>query len=441
MPSERDSACAVLFFCGFFMINLGEKTGVYLDTMRNLQPGTNGVACSDSIAKVKTQFISEFVDKETGEILQCVEGKNGALKKAVDPVEIRLERWILQSSVKHLLPKKRVDKCLSVRAHGQDEIKVLHNSKRKTAHYGGLQTCGSVWDCPICAVKISERRRVDEVLPAMERWVDQGGIDGQGGQCLLLTLTHPHSNTDVLKDLLKGEQKAMSSMTGSRAYRKLLESAGCIGTIRAWEVTHGDNGFHPHFHLILFVRTFDRPFFDDYALQDLKEGLYRAWANACRLAKLSIPDRKGFDLQDGSHAHNYVSKGVWGLDHEITKGHLKKAKKGRSPMDLVRSYAFEQDKQAGALFIEYSNAFHGKSQLYWSPGLKDYFKINEKTDEQIAAEQDDQANELGQIDWPTWLLVLKFKMRGEIIELGRLGSWDAILRLLADLKKIEVKNE
>ena len=417
------------------------EKGAYLDTMRILQPATNGAACSGLGLESKVQPFFEFIDHETGEIVRCDEGKNGALKIAIDPVQVRLDRWILQSAAKHLLPKKRVSKCLRLRAHGQTHIKVLHNKLRKTAHFGNTQTCGSVWDCSICAVKISERRRVDEVLPAMTRWVDQGGADGQGGQCLLLTLTHPHSKTDVLADLLKGEQKAMSSMTGSRSYRKLLESAGCIGTIRAWEVTHGENGFHPHFHIILFVRTFDRPFFDDYALQDLKEGLYLAWANACRLAKLSIPDRKGFDLQDGSHAHNYVSKGVWGLDHEITKGHLKKSKAGRSPMDLLRSYGFDKDKQAGALFIEYSKAFHGKRQLTWSPGLKAYFKIGEKTDEQIAAEQDDQANELGLIDWPTWQLVLKFEMRGEIIELARLGAWDAILDLLKNLKNIGVKNE
>ena len=397
-------------------------------------PTYSGVASSDLTQDKKTPSIFEFIDQETGEIVQCNEGKNGALKIAIDPVQLRLDRWILQSAAKHLLPEKRVSKCLRLRAHGQTHIKVLHNKLRKTAHFGNTQTCGSVWDCSICAVKISERRRVDEVLPAMTRWIDQGGSDGQGGQCLLLTLTHPHSKTDVLADLLKCEQKAMKSMRESRSFVNLLNDCGCIGTIRAWEVTHGENGFHPHFHIILFART-------GLNLDELKERFYLAWANACRLAKLPIPSVLGFDLQDGSHAHNYVSKGVWGLDHEITKGHLKKSKAGRSPMDLLRSYGFDKDKQAGALFIEYSKAFHGKRQLTWSPGLKAYFKIGEKTDEQIAAEQDDQANELGLIDWPTWQLVLKFEMRGEIIELARLGAWDAILDLLKNLKNIGVKNE
>lgn len=403
-----------------------EKIGVsHLDSMRNSQPFSNDAACSQSNQDQKVELIFSMPNQQTGEILPFVELKNGQFEIYISPIEARLQRWVLQSAIKHLLPKKRISTCLRIRGSGQEDIKVLRNVSRKTAHFGGLQTCGSVWDCPICAIKISERRRVDEVLPAMEAW------QAEGGQCWLLTLTHPHSKMDVLSDLLKGEQKAMSRMTGSRFYEDLLESVGCIGTIRAWEVTYGDNGFHPHFHIILFVRT---------GLEEFKEQFYLAWSNSCRLAKLPIPDRKAFDLQDGSRAHAYASKGVWGLSNEITKGHLKKSKKGRSPMDLIRSYAFDDDKQAGALFVEYSHAFFRKQQLRWSPGLKAYFAIGEKTDEEIAAEQDDQASVLGRIDWPTWKLVLKRELRGEIIEFARLGYWDAIVRLLDSLKKIEKVN-
>lgn len=392
-------------------------SGSHLGSMRNLEPATNGAASS--------VLHQNFVDTKTGEILICEHLGDGSLKTVVDPVQTRLERWILQSAIRHLLPVKRVSKCCRLRAAGQESIKVLHNSVKKTAHYGGLQTCGSVWDCPVCAAKISERRRVDEVLPAMLAW------EAEGGQCLLLTLTNPHNISDVLLDLVKGQQKAIHRFWNNRIMKALQKQIGYIGSIRAWEVTHGENGFHPHFHIILFVKTG----LDLYALE---EQFYLAWANACRLAKLPIPDRShGVRLHDGSKAHAYASKGVWGLDHEITKGHLKKSNKGRSPMDLIRSYALDGDKQAAALFIEYSNAFHGKRQLFWSHGLKERFGIGEKTDEQIAMEQDETAVLLGRIEWPVWKLVLKTELRGEILELGRLGSWESISRLLDDL----VKNE
>jgi Replication protein len=396
-------------------------SGSHLGSMRITQPVNNDAACR--------ALQQKHVDEKTGEIIFFSEKLNGAYEIAHDhPLESRLERWILQSAVKKLLPGKRVAKCCRLRAKTNSTIKVLFNFVNKTAQFGGLQTCGSVWDDPVCAVKISERRRVDEVAPAMQIW------ESQGGQCLMLTLTHSHHKFNALADLLEGEQKAMSRLTGCKAFRRLCSSIGFKGSIRAWEVTYCDNGFHPHFHLILFVSP-ELPL----DLEVLESAIYELWANACRLAKLPLPDRAyGARLHDGSNAKSYVSKGCWGLDREITKGHLKKSKTGRSPMDLIRSYAFDGDKQAGALFIEYSEAFHGRRQLQWSPGLKSYFGIGEKSDDLIAAEQDDKASVLGEIDWPVWQLVLKSELRGEILELARLGSWDAITRLLDNLKNIEV---
>jgi len=395
----------------------------FLGSMRITPPLNNDAASSHFNLTPELSCIRE----ETGEIIFFNEKKNGSLEIAHDhALESRLERWILQSVVKKLLPDKRVAKCCRLRAFTNLTIKVLYNAGNKTAHFGGLQTCGSVWDDPVCAVKISERRRVDEVAPAMQVW------ESQGGQCLLLTLTHPHHKFNALADLLEGEQQAMRRFTGSRAISKLFKSIGFKGSIRAWEVTYGDNGFHPHFHLILFVQIVAD-------IEALESAIYELWANACRLAKLPLPDRAhGAKLHDGSNAKTYVSKGCWGLDREITKGHLKKSKNGRSPMDLIRSYAFEGDKQAGALFVEYSKAFHGRRQLQWSPGLKAYFGIGEKSDELIASEYDDKASVLGEIEWPVWQLVLRSELRGEILELARLGSWEAITRLLDNLKNIEV---
>jgi hypothetical protein len=397
-------------------------SGALLGSMRITPPLNNDAACR--------ALQQKHVVEKTGEIIFFSEKLNGSYEIAHDhSLESRLERWILQSAVKKLLPGKRVAKCCRLRAITNSTIKVLYNSVNKTAHFGGLQTCGSVWDDPVCAVKISERRRVDEVAPAMQIW------ESQGGQCLLLTLTHSHHKFNALADLLQGEQQAMRRFTGSRAIAQLFKSIGFKGSIRAWEVTYGNNGFNPHFHLILFVSP-ELPL----DLEVLESAIYELWANACRLAKLPLPDRAhGARLHDGSNAKSYVSKGCWGLDREITKGHLKKSKTGRSPMDLIRSYAFDGDKQAGALFIEYSEAFHGRRQLQWSPGLKSYFGIGEKSDDLIAAEQDDKASVLGEIEWPVWQLVLKSDLRGEILELARLGSWDAITRLLDNLKNIEVK--
>src|SRR5665811_2290520 len=113
----------------------------------------------------KYDFLAQKVDPETGEI-------TGG-KPAFNPMEKRVERFMLQSVVRKLFPKSRTNNCLRVRQGGQ-QIQVLKSTEHKTASYSGLQTCGSVWRCPVCAAKIAERRRV-EIQAAMAMHQEAGG--------------------------------------------------------------------------------------------------------------------------------------------------------------------------------------------------------------------------------------------------------------------------
>lgn len=382
-----------------------------LGIMRNPQPPSNGAACRGSVVWLPT-------GDGSGEVVPFTQAGT-ELRKVADPRETRLERFALQSGARRLLWGSRTAKCLRLRRQDKRGVEVWRSADHGSAHYGGLQTCGSVWACPVCAAKVSERRRL-ELLGSMDRH------KADGGACLLLTLTNPHTITDDLGDMVKQQAHAMRRMTGARAFRGLLESVGCLGTVRAWEVTHGVNGWHPHFHVLLFVRIG----LDPEALRPL---FYAQWANACRLAGLAIPsEAHGVRLDGGDEAAKYVTKGLWGLDHEMTKGHIKKASKGRSPFDLLRSYLYDEDKQAGALFVQYAGVFKGKRQLMWSPGLKDLFAVEDLSDEETAALVEDSADLLGMIELEEWRAVLRFDVRGEVLELARHG-WEPVRRLLDNL--------
>ena len=74
-------------------------------------------------------------------------------------MESRVQRFALQSMARAILPESRTAKCLRIRAHDCD-VQVWKSREHGTASYGGLQTCGSVWTCPVCAAKIAERRRI-----------------------------------------------------------------------------------------------------------------------------------------------------------------------------------------------------------------------------------------------------------------------------------------
>ena len=362
------------------------------------------------------------IDPETGEILGIV-----------DPMANRVNRFILQQVARKLLPKTRTNYCLRLRQKGK-QVQVWKSNEFKTASFAGLQTCGSVWACPVCSAKIAERRR-GEIVAAM------AAHKAAGGTVTLLTLTAPHQRADNLGDLLKKQAKALNRFTNDRHVKAAFKAMGIIGQIRALEVTHGrlspsNNGWHPHYHLLQFGGIgVDLAPLGWLEMLDVEDVLYQRWANACKLAGLGEPSREhGLKLDDGSKAAKYVAK--WGLEDEMTKGHTKKALHGETPFDFLRAQlADSSDKQAGALFREFAETFKGKRQLLWSTGLKNRYAIGELSDDELSAQMDDEARLLGQIRLDQWCDVLAVEGRGVVLQLAASGGWDAVASYLASIKR------
>lgn len=337
---------------------------------------------------------------------------------------LRVERFALQSVAREILPKTRTALCLRARIKGSEGVSVWKSDHHGTAHYGGLQTCGSVWSCPICAAKITERRRI-EVQDAMCQH------RAAGGAVQLLTLTTPHTRSDVLADLIAKQSTALQSFLRDRAVKTVFREMGYLGQIRAWEITHGrrgtGNGWHPHFHFLQFVTVTANA----AQLMDWKTRLYLRWDACCQRAGLGSPSfAHGIDLQDGRKADRYISK--WGLEDELTRGHTKKGRAGgETPFDLLRSVLADgEDRQGAALFREFSECFRGKRQLSWSNGLKARFCQAETTDEEIANQQEDTAQLLGMLTVQQWRDVLKVKARATVLELAAAGGWSSVSRFL-----------
>lgn len=111
----------------------------------------------------RPRVIAEL-DKETGE-----------LPPQRDAIECRLERFALQSAVRRILPDSRTSTCLRLKQKHVERVEVFRSTKHNRAHYGGLQTCSSVWACPVCAAKIAERRR-QELLALINAHRASGGV-------------------------------------------------------------------------------------------------------------------------------------------------------------------------------------------------------------------------------------------------------------------------
>jgi hypothetical protein len=346
----------------------------------------------------------------------------------------RVQRFALQSVARDILydedPKERfrVHTCLRARAFGQD-VKVW-KSEYGTAHYSGLQTCGSVTACPVCAAKVGERRRV-ELLSAMTVH------ESMGGNVHMLTLTAPHQRGDILADLLAQQSKALNRFWKDRKVKQIMAEMGYVGQVRAWEVTHGrkakrNNGWHPHFHILLFTGIgVDLAAFDADQRAKWSIRLYQVWAKACEFAGLGTPNiEHGLVLDDGSRASSYVTK--WGLEDELTKGHSKKGKDGNeTPFDLLRSVlADKSDIQARALFREFAHAFFRKNMLRWSDGLKARLGVKESSDQELAERAEEEASPLGMLTLDQWRDVLRVDARATVLEIAARSGWQAVKHYL-----------
>ena len=316
------------------------------------------------------------------------------------------ERFKLLDSARKILDGQRTQHCFYNRVDKNDGVGVTFNKFRNKANYTNVMRCANAWGCPVCAAIISEHRKC-EVKEAMDWWKKQGG------SVLLLTLTVPHYSDTDIKQLKKDLKKAYGKFfKGVRASKDMFERWQIKHYISCFEITHGINGFHPHYHVLLFV-----PYsLGKQSLPGIKQDMYKVWKDCCLKAGLDEPSEKhGLDLQAGNEAGAYVAK--WGLEHEMTKGHIKKGKENnRTPFDILRSYTDSENQADSNLFKLYYFAFKGTRQLNWSKGLKKLVsKAEEKTDQEIVDDTDNVAEMLFKLDIEMWHAVRKQKKQGELL--------------------------
>jgi hypothetical protein len=143
------------------------------------------------------------IDEKTGEIFTFnVKGKGKnrkyILQTSMSPLHDRLS---LQKVMAKLLPEYRVSKCLCCVQDKHKPLTVFKSSKHKTISVSNLQTCGSVWQDPFCAAKITEKRRTEINKATALHKLDRGSNT-------LSTRTVPHSKNDSLQSMRDRYRKA-----------------------------------------------------------------------------------------------------------------------------------------------------------------------------------------------------------------------------------------
>lgn len=319
----------------------------------------------------------------------------------------RIHDFLLQDQSAKLLPRERVRNCLKKRIDKTKLREIKYNEDRKKAHWCNVQRCGSIWICPVCAKQVSEKRR-EELKLGIDRFKSR-----ENGAVFLLTLTFSHSMGQPLKSLLDGLKRAIKRFYEDNRVKAIQKELGVQYKIKGLEVTFGKNGWHPHHHILLLNDSY-RLDFKNYISQ-----LSTLWIKACKKAGLNAPSMQhGLDLRDGTYAQEYVSK--WGLDSELTKGHIKKGREeSLTPFDLLQLSIEDKEvfgKKPSKLWQEFGIAIKGSRQLEWGRGLKKFLNIEEKTDQECAEETEQNAISLTTVDDYIFSLLCHYQARHTFLQ-------------------------
>jgi hypothetical protein len=245
-------------------------------------------------------------------------------------------------------------------------------------HLTGLCTCGSVWVCPVCAPNIRAGRGT-EIAAAV------GSRLGDGGAVTFGTGTLSHAAKHSLRSTYSLVVDAWSAVREDRGVRAFKKANGYWGFVRTAEVTHGDNGWHPHLHWLDFWE-------EALSAEDMERyqrAVYGAWSRCvARLgSRYSSPTRGILVLpvRDGEAKTiaNYVTEmSVSAASYELTSISTKQARQGGlAPFEILAKVYGPGSKPWVDLWWEYEQATRGRRMLGTSRGLLARLGVDEEESE------------------------------------------------------------
>ncbi|UCC72317.1 MAG: protein rep [Gemmatimonadota bacterium] len=208
--------------------------------------------------------------------------------------------------------------------------------------------------CPVCSARL-RYLRTREIHDVIKAWSTEGGEVG------MLTLTLRHSWGDSLRRIRLGLTAAWRRMFQGRAGARLRDLFAHY--VRALDVTHGPNGWHPHLHALLFVR-------DAATISDALDELRVRWADAVgrELGEMAVPRLDEVGVQWSAHCSraDYVCK----LGLELNEISRKTARPGHlGPWQIARLTTSADTKErcrALRLWREWVRDMKGARHLTWS---------------------------------------------------------------------------
>lgn len=350
------------------------------------------------------------------------------------PSEVVAQRYYLQALARNLLPDHRINCCLRRLVPNKRSVEIWRSAIKQRAHYRNLVTCSCIWLCPVCAAKISERRK-EEISRVI------GAAREIGLAPILATYTMAHQHGESLAATLADITSAYTAMTSGGGWIGIKDTHHVVGYIRTFEMTFGQNGWHPHIHALMLA---------DANMNRLSADLSDRWLRILQTINRSGLTGIACDVRTSNDAiADYLAKWghqpidpeatkarYWSMEHELAKATSKRAKGiHRNPFQILHDTSIPSDKQSRALFREYAATTKGKRQLEWSrsPNLHKMAGVTEVTDEEIMQLHDQDAYLLARLSVEQWHIVLRNAAVSTLIDLAGKGDIIELTEFLEDI--------
>lgn len=278
--------------------------------------------------------------------------------------------------------------------YGPDGVYVL--SKPDESKLFGLTMCKNPFACPCCS---AHRMSIYSAQIAIA--LDEMRKRGYFG--FMMTLTIPHLNfmscreiTDCLYETysyfrrtMKQKNYRKTKRTGTASHQ-FYEDVQIAHSVTVCEYTHGENGWHPHFHAILWIpksnvdkvlkwQTELNKFWLYTAERIMKKHFSKCEGTITNLFKYSEPDAGVIfsTNSDGSLSESLSSQYIcgWGANREVTGNYRKMATHNghRTPYQILED-AYNGDTDSLDLYLDYCLAVTRKPvhhRVIWSrTGIK-----------------------------------------------------------------------
>lgn len=310
----------------------------------------------------------------------------------------KLSKWRLQDiAVSVLGDASRTASCLRCQNSGVTNVVKSGDN----VHYTGLQTCGSIWQCPVCSQKIASRRR-EEVSTA---------VANCEYKTVLVTYTIQHSRKDKLKTLLDDLKGGLRHILNGRFRESFYSGYNVRGYIRSVEIRWNSKaGWHPHVHEMLLVRgDVDEVGIKSFLLDRYHPYLQKKGYHVNEhTLDLRVSGKNNEEI-----VSDYLTKSA--IELEITAGQWKEGA-SLSPFQLLAMLDETGEAIYAELFREYADATAGRKWLTWSRGLREELlpDAEEEPDELIASSEteDDVILSLNRSEWGR---VCGYGLRGHLL--------------------------